>query len=687
MFIQLNPAYLIALMFFFAGCIYIIMTLISTLGNTGVRTRRIYNATSVLLVIYSVNYGLMTITAHDTLRQVFWAFGYSAGLLFFPVWIFFLLHMIPPKKDIIRYISACSIGVAVIIALLCIFLGETVFYSTDYGTRFLYHGNIYFIIGLGFTSFLTIPLVGLQFIWWSGAETLRFRKIAKAFIIIAPLTSAIGFITDLVLPIFTTTTVTPLGPVTILLAAMTTYFLMFSSKTRSITMHNVSGFTFSSIMMPILVLDRKDKVGLENKAAVNFFGKSLIDTIFYSYIMFDGKTARQSYFTESFTNAIITVDTPTGIKTCELMLTVERDKLGDVLFKVVVIRDRTESYYKDSLLEAVNQVSSILLEPDIGFFEINLYMAMGMLAKAVDVDRVYVWENHNNNGQIRCTQIYEWSEGAEPQQGTEHTIDVSYDDIYFGLEEDLSGGRCLNALVKIMDDDQYEYFSAQGIKSILVAPVFIQNAFWGFVGFDDCSKERVFAENEEKILRSASRLIVNAMIRNDMTQKLETALTDELTGARNRRYFTETAEAELLDCIDKHKNYSVIILDVDFFKKVNDTYGHPVGDDVLRILVSRISNTLKIDTLLARYGGEEFIVTLPDTGKDGVVKTAERIRESIENSAFKIGDLELKVTISLGAASLNDDVVTLSDVISNADKALYKAKQTGRNRVVYYEGE
>jgi len=684
MFINVAPAFFISLIFFFGCGIYIFMSVISTLGNADKKTGRLYNITSVILVMYSLSYGLMTITEHAFLRYVFWAIGFSCGLLFFPVWIYFLLQTVTPKHKVVVTLSKIYIAISFSIAIICILSGDVSLYMTRFGTRFSYYNSMYFIAAMVSTLLLTGPIVWLQFRWWSKTELLRYKKMAKVFVLFAIGASSIGFVTDFVVPIFTRASFTPLGPISILSASMITYFLMFSNKSQKINVQNVSGFAFDSVMMPILVLDRQNNVGLVNKAAEEFFGKRLLGVNISSLVEKNGKVPRQSLFNDSFTNEIVTVQSADGLKTCEMLLTVERDKHGDIIFKAAVIRDRTESYYKDSLLEAVNQVSSILLEPDIGFFEINLYMAMGMMAKAVDVDRVYVWENRNVDGILRCTQIYEWSEGAEAQQGSGHTMDVLYNDIFEGLEEILSSGLCLNTRISELSPENQNFFISQDISSILVAPVFIQNIFWGFVGFDDCRKERVFTENEEKIIRSASRLIVNAMIRNDMTQKLDTALTDELTGARNRRYFTDIAEAELKSCTANNMQYSVIIIDADFFKKVNDTYGHPVGDEVLKILVSRIRNTIKLDTLVARYGGEEFIISLPNVNPDDVLNTAERVRESIENSAFKIDEHEIDVTISLGVASLSAEARTLTEIISNADKALYKAKQTGRNKVVVY---
>ncbi|MCL2719322.1 MAG: diguanylate cyclase [Lachnospiraceae bacterium] len=163
------------------------------------------------------------------------------------------------------------------------------------------------------------------------------------------------------------------------------------------------------------------------------------------------------------------------------------------------------------------------------------------------------------------------------------------------------------------------------------------------------------------------------------------AYTDALTGARNRRFLMTTAEKDLQVCIEEDLQFSLIMMDIDFFKKVNDTYGHPVGDEVLKIVVSRIRHVLKKDTLVARYGGEEFVITFPDINYKDVFETAERIRSHIAKSAFSVGDLKIPVTISLGAARRSEQYSSLADIINNADKALYQAKQTGRNKVVSFE--
>jgi len=177
---------------------------------------------------------------------------------------------------------------------------------------------------------------------------------------------------------------------------------------------------------------------------------------------------------------------------------------------------------QNHLLETVNQVSTILLDPSTRKFEDSLFEAMGMMAKAVDVDRAYIWKNHTKDGRLYCTQLHEWSETAKPQQGNEYTVDISYETRIPNWETTLSQGKCINNLVRDMSPSEQAQLSPQDILSIIAVPIFLNDQFWGFVGFDDCRKERVFTENEELILRSASRMIANALIRNEMAQEMRT---------------------------------------------------------------------------------------------------------------------------------------------------------------------
>jgi len=178
---------------------------------------------------------------------------------------------------------------------------------------------------------------------------------------------------------------------------------------------------------------------------------------------------------------------------------------------------------QNNLLSTVNHVSTILLDPNIEHFEDSLIQAMGVMAKAVDTDRVCIWENHTKDGRLYCTQVYEWlGSNIKPHLGSDTSIDIPYDDVLPGWEETLSRGECIKSIVSEMSQEEQAQLSAQGILSLFVTPIFVRNTFWGFVGFDDYRKERLFSENEELILRSASRMIANALIRNEMTLEIRT---------------------------------------------------------------------------------------------------------------------------------------------------------------------
>ena len=160
-----------------------------------------------------------------------------------------------------------------------------------------------------------------------------------------------------------------------------------------------------------------------------------------------------------------------------------------------------------------------------------------------------------------------------------------------------------------------------------------------------------------------------------------------MTGLVNRRRFLEIAETALQRAKKEQGQLSVIMLDIDHFKNVNDQYGHKVGDEVLASVAARIKKSLRRGGDVAgRYGGEEFIVLISDTPPEICFKIAERIRQAVAQAAFAINETALHVTISLGLASLGlEQAPSLDDLISCADQAMYQAKQQGRNCAVAWK--
>lgn len=173
-------------------------------------------------------------------------------------------------------------------------------------------------------------------------------------------------------------------------------------------------------------------------------------------------------------------------------------------------------------------------------------------------------------------------------------------------------------------------------------------------------------------------------LRANYEQSLSMALTDSLTGVFNRRYVSAHLPRLLERALDSNKPVSVLMFDIDHFKVVNDTYGHDVGDEVLKEVASRASRNLRTFDLVARLGGEEFLVILPDTDGDAAALVAERLRERIGDQPFKLdhGVPDLTVTVSIGFTIGGAPGDTADSLIKRSDDALYQAKRSGRNRVV-----
>jgi two-component system, cell cycle response regulator len=173
-------------------------------------------------------------------------------------------------------------------------------------------------------------------------------------------------------------------------------------------------------------------------------------------------------------------------------------------------------------------------------------------------------------------------------------------------------------------------------------------------------------------------------LRHNYEQSLSMALTDSLTGVFNRRYVSAHLPRLLERSWESQKPVAILMFDIDHFKAVNDTYGHAVGDEVLREVANRTNRNLRNFDLVARYGGEEFIVVMPDTDRDAAYAVAERLRRRIGEETFAVTAqvAEITVTVSIGVAVVDGTGDTADAILKRADDALYQAKRSGRNRTV-----
>jgi diguanylate cyclase (GGDEF)-like protein len=333
----------------------------------------------------------------------------------------------------------------------------------------------------------------------------------------------------------------------------------------------------------------------------------------------------------------------------------------------------------------------LLLDTNLDTFGERLFGAMGIVGKAVDVDRVYIWKNHLINDVLYCTQLYEWSEGAEPQQDNEHTVDIPYNENMPSWEQIFRANKCVNSLVRNMLAEEQAQLSPQGIISILVVPIYIKDEFWGFVGFDDCRNERMFTDIEEKMLRSTSLLFGHAyhqyeagrLIREQKHKMHRCPLTE----IYNRRFFDERIDHIMKSSMNSQ--LSLFMIDFDQFKEYNDGYGHQKGDECLKAVAQVLSKSVgRAEDFVVRYGGDEFVIVLPHTNAEGACLIAEKIIRNMHkaNIPHEYGSVADHVTLSIGVTSgIVEDSLTIDDFVKVADSMLFSSKNAGRNKYTFGE--
>ncbi len=240
----------------------------------------------------------------------------------------------------------------------------------------------------------------------------------------------------------------------------------------------------------------------------------------------------------------------------------------------------------------------------------------------------------------------------------------------------------------ISDSSEFQFFGGEPkTGSFIVVPILLRKNHPIGVFSLYRSKTDGFSKEERYFFKKIALDIAKVLDKSLLFQHTkELSITDDLTGLYNRRYFNQRFEREVQRAKRYRRPLSILMVDIDYFKNYNDINGHLLGDDVLKKVAYLIESNLRKADIVARYGGEEFVILLPEIDKPHADQVAEKLRRTVELRHFPKEQYQpnKNLTISLGLATLPDDSTNSRELIEFADRALYRAKDEGRNRVVAY---
>lgn len=346
-------------------------------------------------------------------------------------------------------------------------------------------------------------------------------------------------------------------------------------------------------------------------------------------------------------------------------------------------RAERERRSREAILHALARAARILFSAQGN--DRVMPTALAVLGKAVLADRVYVFENHSDadSGELLASMRYEWTRpGIRAEIDNPDMQGMSYDRLLPNWRVLFEAREPVVGLAAHMDDIERKLIEAQEIRSILVVPIFLDGRFWGLIGFDDCTTEREWGQAEIDALEVASGTIGGAIRSMRAEEELRRLVsTDSLTGLSSRRAFLERAGGLFDRASGGELDLSLLIMDLDHFKSINDRFGHPAGDEALVAFARICRQVLRDEDLIGRTGGEEFAVVLKGADAERAGKLAERLRRALEETVLPAEGGDITLTVSIGAAPLSADETNLNHWLKKADDALYAAKRNGRNRI------
>lgn len=342
-----------------------------------------------------------------------------------------------------------------------------------------------------------------------------------------------------------------------------------------------------------------------------------------------------------------------------------------------------ELHKRDSLLQGVAEaMNHLLIDSNHGE---AVRKALGTLGMAAGVGRVYIFvkTEHPVSGEPALAIEFEWTEVARsPSRNANALILYSETDVLAPLLV----GQPVAILTAERSPRERNLFGWDEAASILMVPVMVNNEFWGYVGFDDIRESRQWSKSEESILVAIAASIGGALQRHRQEEQIRhQAFHDLLTGLPNRQQLDFRLPVALELARERRQKLAVMFLDLDRFKIINDTLGHPVGDELLRQATDRLQTCLRDNDTIVRWGGDEFILILERIARsEDAAQIAQRLLECLR-PAFHIEGNQLYISGSIGISLYPDDGADANTLIKNADIALYRVKEQGRNNYELYK--
>jgi diguanylate cyclase (GGDEF)-like protein len=305
---------------------------------------------------------------------------------------------------------------------------------------------------------------------------------------------------------------------------------------------------------------------------------------------------------------------------------------------------------------------------------LNLLCDMTADMAAFDRAMVYFWDEGRELMELRIARNVEKQTGEEVATGNI----LNFWAIKYGRPLLVEQGHNAqsDALMQVI-----------GATCALAVPLFVSNRVMGSLQIFRAGADKPFTKEDAQLLWILSLVAENLLTREYANEGLlRFAFTDYLTGLRTRGYFEQQLELEFKRAERKQQKFALLMIDIDHFKVLNDTFGHHVGDQLLRDVTSILMKDMREVDTVARYGGEEFVIILPETTQTGAVFVAQRLRRAVDQAKFFAGSPHSvqHLTISIGVAVYDTDAQFKRDLIEFADAALYAAKHAGRNRVMCY---